>query len=59
MNTTKTNLSLELNNIDNLYKVIDEKGYCMGDGRTKDHAIKSARIVTDDAILDVENGKVY
>lgn len=59
MNTTKTTLSLEKNSIDNHYKVIDTKGYCLGDGRTKDHAIRSARIVTDDAILDVENGKVY
>lgn len=44
------NLFLELNTIDNRWKVIDENGLAFGDGLTKREAIESARIVTDEPI---------
>ena len=42
-------LELELNPLDFRWKVL-ENGFCMGDGKTKEAAVKSARIVTDKPI---------
>ena len=49
---------LFFNTIDNRWKVLDSKGYCLGDGNTKAMAVTSARIVTNESIVD-EFGEVY
>ena len=49
---------LFFNTIDNRWKVLDSKGYCLGDGNTKAMAVASARIVTDETIVD-EFSEVY
>ena len=47
-------LKLELNPLDFRWKVLGN-GFCMGDGKTKEDAVKSARIVTNEPIyLDGE-----
>lgn len=41
---------LEFNEIDGRWKVVDNKGFPFGDGKTQTEAVASARIVTNDAI---------
>ena len=42
-----TQLFLDLNSIDNRWKVLDTDGFCYGDGETPSQAIASARVVTN------------
>ena len=42
-----TKLFLKLNTIDHRWKVVDEKGFCFGDGKDSEEAVQSARIVSD------------
>ena len=44
---TSTKLFLNQNPFDSRWKVLDNDGYCYGDGETPENAIKSARVVTD------------
>ena len=53
-----TKLFLEYNGIDNRWKVVDENGFCFGDGRTVKEAVQSARVVTDQDIY-FHDGLVY
>lgn len=46
-----TILFLELNNIDNRWKVVDEDGFAFGDGKTIKEAVQSARIVSNAPIV--------
>ena len=47
--TTKT-LFLEKNHIDGKFKVLNQKGHCIGDGEMPEDAIHSARLVSDKPI---------
>ena len=42
-------LELSLNQLDYRWKVLED-GFCIGDGKTQEDAVKSARIVTDEPI---------
>ena len=42
-----TKLFLDINSIDQKWKVLDKDGFCYGTGETPEFAIKSARIVTN------------
>lgn len=48
-------LYIDFNSIDRRWKVLDQHGYCVGDGRTIDAAIDSARIVTNRPIFCSED----
>lgn len=46
-----TALFLTFNDIDNRWKVVDNKQFCFGDGETQEEAIASARIVSNATIF--------
>ena len=46
-----TELFLTFNDIDNRWKVVDNKQFCFGDGETQEEAIASARIVSNATIF--------
>lgn len=46
-----TQLFLTFNDIDNRWKVVDNKQFCFGDGETQEEAIASARVVSNATIF--------